>query len=91
MHRTPYPDVNGLLDSLLSKMQYVLREKLVGLYLYGSLATGDFDHDVSDIDLLAATASDISDSEVQALREMHAGLARDYESWDNASTSITYP
>ena len=83
MQDTPYPDVNRLLDSLLSRMQHILGEKLVGLYLYGSLATGDFDHDVSDIDLLAATSSDVSDAEIEDLREMHAALARNNKAWDN--------
>ena len=64
-------------------MRYILPEKLVGLYLYGSLVTGDFDHDISDIDLLAATSSDASDAEVEGLRAMHAVLAHDYKEWDD--------
>ena len=83
MQETAYPDINRLLDSLLSQMRYILREKLVGLYLYGSLVTGDFDPDISDIDLLAATLSDLNDTEVEDLREMHAGLVRDNKEWDN--------
>jgi predicted nucleotidyltransferase len=51
---TPYADVNQLLEQLLSSLQTILGKKLVGLYLYGSLVTGDFDHECSDIDLLAA-------------------------------------
>ena len=57
MHITPYPDIDALLSRLLDQMQRILDKKLAGLYLYGSLVTGDFDRESSDIDLLAVTAS----------------------------------
>ncbi len=44
---TPYPDVNAVLHRLLAEVQAVLGERFVGLYLYGSLAGGDFDPDTS--------------------------------------------
>jgi hypothetical protein len=34
---TLYSEINKLLELLLSSMQKILGEKLVGLYLYGSL------------------------------------------------------
>lgn len=64
-------------------MQKVLGEKLVGLYLYGSLVWGDFDCDISDIDLLAALSSDIDDRDLARLREMHADFAKTYVQWDD--------
>ncbi len=83
MQETSYPDINPLLASLLSSMRDVLREKLVGLYLYGSLTTGDFDPESSDMDLLAATLSDVSDTEFAALHAMHRDFARDNPGWDD--------
>jgi hypothetical protein len=83
MRDLPYGDINELLESLLSCMRNALQEKLVGLYLYGSLTAGDFDPQSSDIDLLAATSSDIGDSEFDALREMHLGFARDNPAWED--------
>lgn len=53
MKPTPYEDVNTLLGALLARIRSVLGINLVGVYLYGSLPSGDFDPDVSDIDLLA--------------------------------------
>ena len=82
MRPTPYPDVNSLLESLLSRMQQVLGADLVGLYLYGSLVTGDFDHDCSDIDLLAVTAADVDEQEFTGLQEMHAAVARVHKEWE---------
>src|SRR6188768_3271216 len=51
-------------------MQTVLEQKLVGVYLYGSLVWGDFDQESSDIDLLVATACDIDDQEFSNLHRM---------------------
>ena len=81
MPTTPYPDVDRLLESLLARLRGVLGERLVGLYLYGSLTTGDFDPGVSDLDLLAAIASHLSDAEFAALRDMHTELERDNPAW----------
>ena len=58
----------------MAGVQEVLGENLVGIYLRGSLATGDF-IDTSDIDFLVATERPASDVEVGALINLHAGLA----------------
>jgi len=49
----------------------------MGLYLYGSLTTGDFDPESSDIDLLAVTSSGVSGAEFEALRAMHLEFSRE--------------
>jgi len=53
MKPTKYPQVNELISTLSSQMQEILGKKLIGLYLDGSLVMGDFDIDISDIDLTA--------------------------------------
>ncbi len=83
MQETPHAVINSLLESLLSRMRHIFQQKLVGLYLYGSLTTGDFDPESSDIDLLAATSSDVSDPEFDALRAMHLDFARDNPVWED--------
>ena len=72
---TPYKDVNTLLHLLLTKVQAVLHEKLVGFYLYGSLSLGDFDPAASDIDFLVVTTEELSGELLEHLRDMHAGIA----------------
>lgn len=81
MPDTPYADINELLAFLLSSLQNILSDKFIGLYLYGSLVWGDFDHDISDIDLLAATATAIDDQEFAALQHMHERVALQYPTW----------
>jgi hypothetical protein len=79
---TPYADINQLLELLLSGMQKILGAKLIGLYLYGSLVIGDFDPNISDIDLVAALSSDIDDKEFGALQKMHDDFAKKFMEWD---------
>lgn len=78
-----YPDIRALLDLILSRMRESLGERLAGLYLYGSLAAGDFDYEISDIDLLAATATVIDENEFDELGKMHNDLVRENKQWEN--------
>ncbi len=81
MDITPYADVNDLLHALRTQMQRCLGENLSGLYLYGSLVTGDYTPGISDVDLLAATANDLTAAEFAALRRMHTDLPRARPEW----------
>lgn len=83
IHATPYANVNEILDLLLVRIQAILGAKLVGFYLFGSLVTGDFDSDTSDIDVLAATSSDIDEQEFDALQAMHADIASEHKEWND--------
>jgi len=91
MLHTPYSDINRLLESFLSHVQQIFQEKLVGLYLYGSLTTGDFDPDSSDIDLLAVTSSQITAAEFDALRAMHGDFARENPEWEDRIDAVYLP
>lgn len=68
---TQYANINELLADLREGIQRILDDRLIGLYLYGSLVTGDFDMGASDIDLLAITTSDIDAGEFERLDRMH--------------------
>lgn len=70
MHPTNYANVNNFLNNLLAQMQRVLGQKLVGLYLYGSLVTRDYDDSVSDIDLLAVIVDNLDGETFDALHTM---------------------
>lgn len=69
-------DVNAILDALLSGIQEILGNNLVGVYLRGSLATGDFDPATSDIDFFAVTERFVSEQEFAALRLLHTRLSQ---------------
>jgi predicted nucleotidyltransferase len=68
---TPYPDVNEILGVLLSNVREILQDQLVGMYLYGSLSSGDFNPETSDIDFLVVTKDFLSEKTIQELENMH--------------------
>jgi hypothetical protein len=68
---TKYPEINKLLDLLLNSASQVLGNQLVGMYLYGSLSSGDFDPETSDIDFLVVTTSTLPDKTMADLEAMH--------------------
>ncbi len=78
---TQYPAINQFLDLLVSRITATLGDKLVGLYLEGSLVAGDFEPGISDIDLLAALTSDIDHKELEALEVMHAEFVAEFKEW----------
>lgn len=73
-HPTPYPDVNEVLHLLLSNAKEILGDQFVGMYLYGSLSSGDFNRKSSDIDFLVVTADSLAEEKVAALETMHHQL-----------------
>jgi hypothetical protein len=77
---TPNPDVNALLENLQSKVQTILGNRLVGMYLYGSLASGAFDSG-SDIDVVVVTDGDLSSVLFSNLHAMHLGIAAGDSPW----------
>lgn len=78
---TSYPDVNTVLDVFLSAVQSILNKQLVGVYLHGSLALGDFDPQQSDIDFVVVTAEALPPDTVSALKAMHGRLTADRSKW----------
>jgi predicted nucleotidyltransferase len=68
---TRYRDVNEVLSLLLHRVQETLGNQFVGMYLYGSLSSGDFNPETSDIDFLVVTVESLSDEKIAALKYMH--------------------
>jgi len=78
---THYSDVNKILNLLLTSVQEILGNQLVGMYLYGSLSSGDFDPETSDIDFLVVTTSTLSDKAIAELRSMHQRIWKSGLKW----------
>lgn len=72
---------NGLLG--------VFGDRLLGYYLFGSVATGAYEAETCDIDTLAVLASDAGDDEVAVLERMHESLVLETPSGGNGSRSST--
>lgn len=78
---TQYATINSLLTALLSAQQQVLGDTLVGLYLGGSLAAGDFAPLRSDIDFLTVTTEAVTNEVLPALEAMHARITEIGGEW----------
>jgi hypothetical protein len=74
---TPYPDVNEVLNLLLTEVKAVLGRQFVGMCLYGSLSSGDFDPASSDIDFLIVTEDMLDEETIEDLAAMHQRI------WDS--------
>lgn len=68
---TPYSEVNQIISLMLTKAQGGLQEQFVGMYLYGSLATGDFNLLTSDIDFAIVTENFLPEKTIACLESMH--------------------
>ena len=77
---TPYPDVNEILNFLFTNVKEILQDQFIGMYLFGSLANGDFDQH-SDIDVLFVTDTEISNDAFSALKEMHERITKIDSPW----------
>jgi hypothetical protein len=80
---TPYPAINTLLSELVEGVKRLLGGKLVGLYLSGSLAYGDFVPERSDIDLQAVVQSPLTEGELRSAEQLHKDIERRCPEWEN--------
>ena len=80
---TPSADINVLLYHLLVEVQTALGENFFGMYLYGSLASGDFDEGSSDIDFVVVTQREMTENEISKLRALHERIAESGLAWAN--------
>ena len=68
---TPYFDVNEVLNLLHANAKKILDDQFVGMYLYGSLSSGDYNPESSDIDFLFVTRDRLPEETIFKLDAMH--------------------
>src|SRR5215468_10360750 len=78
---TPYQDINSLLADWTEKAKNILGEKVVGLYLSGSLAYGDFVLERSDIDLQAVVRNPLTQDELRLIEQLHRQIEGRCPQW----------
>ena len=71
----PYPELHNVLARFIAELRIALADNLFGVYLIGSLASGDFDLD-SDVDFLVVTRGELEGPTVRDLEDMHIRLHR---------------
>jgi predicted nucleotidyltransferase len=73
----------AILDELKDDLLRTLGADVVGLSVYGSFVSGDFDPDVSDLDLIAVTGTPPEDLDLGAIEAMHAAFVERHAAWAN--------
>jgi Aminoglycoside adenylyltransferase, C-terminal domain len=71
------------ITELTDALQATLGERLLAVYLYGSIPAGGFCEGKSDIDLMAVVSTDITDVDLPDLEAMHSAFAERHPSWRN--------
>ncbi len=78
---TSYSDLDVFLRLFVDRVRVLLGECLVGIYLHGSLALGDFEAQTSDIDFVVVTKEELSAADYLKMQSMHAALLRYPSPW----------
>lgn len=89
-HPTPYPALNAVLSEWMNSIQAVLGGDLIGSYLQGSFAVGDFDTH-SDVDFLVAIRNELSDDQLERLQATHARIYDLDSPWAKHLEGSYYP
>ena len=76
-------EIEALLGHLTDEIRRNSNDSLVGLYVYGSLVTGDFDKGRSDIDLLAVVDADVEGETFGRLDRMHSRFVEVHPAWED--------
>lgn len=82
-HLPDQDNVGAILDQLTNGLRAILRERLVGVYVYGSLITGDFDSGISDVDLVVVMTVESDEARFNALHQLHQQVVERYPDWDD--------
>lgn len=69
----PYPELRKVLEAFVKSVSAELAENLVGIYLVGSLAVGDFDLD-SDVDFLVVTRAEVTEKNTISLQVIQESI-----------------
>jgi len=69
----PYPELREALNIFVDEVAAELKENLVGIYLVGSIASGDFDLD-SDVDFLVVTNTELTEANMKPLQDIQTRI-----------------
>lgn len=81
MNITKYPAIDLVIIDFSTNLLKILKEKIVGIYLTGSLSYGDFVLERSDIDLLVVVKDKLDINEIELIRNLHKDIEVKYSSW----------
>lgn len=83
-----HPEAEEILDRLVEDQHALFGDDLVGTYLFGSAATGDFEPGVSDVDTVAVLRSDPTAQQLSDLDALHRAIVEDSSAWDDRVEAV---
>jgi predicted nucleotidyltransferase len=78
-----------LINDFTEQIKTVLGDELIGVYLYGSLAYGDFNPESSDIDLMVVVKHQLSKTVLEKVDKIHQQIGIKFPVW-KARIEISY-
>ncbi|HYF80755.1 MAG TPA: aminoglycoside adenylyltransferase domain-containing protein [Symbiobacteriaceae bacterium] len=70
--------IRSTMQALADGLYFILQDRLLGVYLGGSAAMGDFAPESSDLDFLVVTRGELSLEDAVAIKLLHQDLLRRY-------------
>ena len=77
------PEVTELRGRLTDGQEDILGDGLLGSYVFGSVATGDYEPGTSDVDTATVLQTDLTSDRLTALRHLHKEIVEDLPVWDD--------
>ncbi|MWC27696.1 nucleotidyltransferase domain-containing protein [Paenibacillus sp. MMS18-CY102] len=74
-----FSPIDEIISLYADSMNRSLPHLLEGLYIYGSIALGDYSLELSDIDFIAITKERLRESEIAALTQVHREIELKYK------------
>lgn len=74
---TPHESVNLMVQTLFERSYEILGDNILGMYLQGSLATGDFNVKSSDIDFIFVLHEKLTKTEREKIQEMWEEIVKE--------------
>jgi hypothetical protein len=88
---TTYGSINGLLTEWVRGVKHILGDNVIGLYLTGSLAYGDFVPHRSDVDLQAVVRHPLTEDELHSIEQLHRTIDKHHPEWANRTECSYVP
>jgi predicted nucleotidyltransferase len=73
--------VRDLLERLVDGVRDALGDEVVGISLFGSAVTGNFEDAISDVDTVVVVRGEIDDPRLERLERMHDRLVAEMPEW----------
>jgi predicted nucleotidyltransferase len=78
-----HPEVSALVADIHARVGLLMSQNLVGLYVFGSVASDAYDPGVSDVDILVVSAQPLVAEDYARLGRMHVELAAGRKQWED--------